>query len=184
MLDLGKKKEIDFFINLLSNDTNFDSKSNIIVISGDTLFRSQLTNPKKIKWIFSKPIDYDKLIDKTREIKDDESFKPTFKEDLDTLFSNLDIKPYTKGSNYLKAAICIAYYDNSYDINISNIIKKIAGRYHISHSDSIQSAMDKTVSTLYPKHLKDVNLQKVFTSNYKITTKDFISRALYYIEKT
>ena len=100
------------------------------------------------------------------------------------MFSKLDIKPYTKGSIYLKNAIYIAYYNNSREINISNITKKIAIRYNVPNSDSIQSSMDKTVSTLYPKHVKDDDLKKVFTSDYKITTKDFISRALYYIGNT
>ena len=182
-LNMPKMSGIDV-IEELSKDTNFDSKNNIIVVSGSTLFRSQLTNPEKIKWIFSKPINYDRLIYEIRDIKKEENFKPTFKEDLDVLFSNLDIKPYTKGSNYLKTAICIAYYEDSQDINISNITKQIAYKYNVSHSDSIQSAMDKTVRTIYPKHVKDDNLKKVFTSDYKITTKDFISRALYYIDNT
>lgn len=42
--------------------------------------------------------------------------------------------------------------------------------------------MDKTVGTIYPKQVKDDSLKKVFTSDYKITTKDFIIRALYYID--
>ena len=179
-LKMPKMSGLDV-IEELSKNTNFDSKNNIIVISGYTLFRSQLTNPKKIKWIFSKPIDYDRLIYEIREIKKEENFKPTFKEDLDVLFNRLDIKPYTKGSNYLKNAIYIAYYEDSNDINISNITKQIASRYNLSHSDSIQSAMDKTVRTLYPKNVKDEKLKRVFTSDYKITTKDFISRAIYYI---
>ena len=185
ILDLNMPKMSGLeVIEELSNDTNFDSKNNIIVVSGSTIFRSQLTNTQKIKWIFSKPIDYDRLIEEIREIKREEVFKPTFKEDLDFLFFKLDIKPYTKGSTYLKNAICIAYYDDSKEINISNITKKIAVRYNVPHSDSIQSAMDKTVRTIYPKHVKDDNLKKVFTSDYKITTKDFISRALYYIDNT
>lgn len=182
-LKMPKMSGIDV-IEELSKDTNFDSKINILIVSGSTLFRSQLTNAQKIKWIFSKPIDYDRLIYEIKEIKKEDNFKPTFKEDLDVLFSDLDIKPYTKGANYLKTAIYIAYYEDSNDINISNIAKQIASRYNISHYDSVQSAMDKTVRTLYPKHVKDTSLKKVFTSDYKITTKDFISRALYYIDNT
>lgn len=182
-LNMPKMSGIDV-IEELSKDVNFDSKNNILIVSGSTVFRSQLTNPQKIKWIFSKPIDYDRLIYEIREIKKEENFKPTFKEDLDVLFARLDIKPYTKGSNYLKNAIYIAYYEDSNDINISNITKQIANRYNVSHSDSVQSAMDKTVRTLYPKHVKDDDLKRVFTSDYKITTKDFISRALYYIDNT
>ena len=80
--------------------------------------------------------------------------------------------------------ITIAYLEHTEDINISNIVKKIARKYNVSRSDSIQSAMDKTVGHLYPKTLKDTQLQKFFSSNYKITTKDFIIRAIYYIDST
>lgn len=56
-LDMPKINGLDV-IEQLSNDTNFDSRKNIIVVSGSTLFRSQICNPKKIKWIFTKPFDY------------------------------------------------------------------------------------------------------------------------------
>ena len=180
-LDMPKMSGLDV-INQLSNDTNFDSKKNIIVASGSMPFRSQITNPKKIKWIFSKPIDYDRLIEEIREIKKEEDLKPNLEQDLDNLFSGLDIKPYTKGSKYLKTAINIAYYDTERDINISNITRRIAFKHKISHSDSIQSSMDKTVGTIYIKGVKDANLRSFFATDYKITTKDFISRALYYID--
>lgn len=67
-------------------------------------------------------------------------------------------------------------------MNISNITKQIAWKYKISNSDSIQSAMDKTVSTLYLKNIEDIKLKRLFSADYKITTKDFISRAIYYID--
>ena len=171
-------------INELSNDTNFDSKKNIIVVSGSMPFRSQISNPNKIKWIFSKPLDYDRLIEEIREIKRNEGLKPSLEQDLDKMFTGLDIKPYTKGSRYLKTAINIAYYDVERDINISNIIRHISFSYKNSHLDSIQSAMDKTVSTIYYKKVKDIKLKKAFSADYKITTKDFINRALYYIDNT
>ena len=44
--------------------------------------------------------------------------------------------------------------------------------------------MDKTVGTIYVKGVKDANLRSFFATDYKITTKDFISRALYYIDNT
>lgn len=44
--------------------------------------------------------------------------------------------------------------------------------------------MDKTVNTIYIKGIKDEYLKSLFTSYYKITTKDFINRALDYIDNT
>lgn len=171
-------------INALSNSTNFDSKRNIIVVSGSMPFRSQITNPNKIKWIFSKPIDYQRLITEIREIKTEENLKPNVDKHLNELFTGLDIKPYTKGSRYLKTAINLAYYNEKQDINISNIVKQISINYNIPNIDSIQSVMDKTVNTIYFKKVKDLKVKRFFTTDYKITTKDFISRALYYIDNT
>lgn len=182
-LDMPKMSGLDV-INQLSNDTNFDSKKNIIVVSGSMPFRSQISNPQKIKWIFPKPIDYDRLIEEIREIDTELNLKDNIETDINKLFCDLDIKPYTKGSNYLKTAINIAYYDIDRDINISNITKKIAFKHNITHSNSIQSAMDKTVENIYIKGIKDIRLKKAFSADYKITTKDFINRALYYIDNT
>lgn len=84
--------------------------------------------------------------------KINEKINLTFKNNLDMLFFRLEIMPYTKDSNYLKMAISIAYLEHSEDISISNITKKIAGKYN------------------------------AYSSDYKITTKDFIIGAIYYID--
>ncbi len=94
-----------------------------------------------------------------------------------------ELKEIEKDVN-LKTAINIAYYNTYRDINISDITKQIAFRHNISHSDSTQSAMGKTVGNVYIKGVKDSNLKKLFPADYKITTKDFINRALYYIDNT
>lgn len=57
-------------IETLFQNIEEQSKRNIIIISGLTFFRSQLSNPTKIKWIFSKPIDYDSIIKEILEIKE------------------------------------------------------------------------------------------------------------------
>ena len=100
------------------------------------------------------------------------------------MFIGLYIKPCTKDSRYLKTAINIAYDDEERDSNISNIIKLISFRYKNPHLDTIQSTMDKIVNTIYVKIIKDIKLKRVFSTEYKITTKDFINRALYYIDNT
>lgn len=161
-----------------------DSRKNIIVISGSTFFRSQISNVQKIKWIFTKPYDYSKIISQIKEIKNEKSLKTTFKKDLDNLFLELDIKSYTKGAIYLKDAICIAYYESTPKINISNIAKEIAFKNQVNNSESIQSIMDKAVNSIYFRDFDNKNLKKFFPTNYKFTTKDFISRVIYYIDNT
>ena len=177
-LDMPKMTGLEV-IEKLSENSIFDSKTNIIVMSGSALFRSQINNPQKIKWIFTKPFNYDDLFNKIREIKKEEYLKENLDSDLNSLFINLDINPYTKGSTYLKNAISIAFYDIN-NINITKIVKQIACINGFSNSDSIQSSMDKTVNSLYFENVTDTKLKKIFLGN-KITTKDFISKAVYYI---
>lgn len=180
ILDLNMPKMTGLeVIEKLSENSIFDSKTNIIVMSGSAHFRSQINNPKKIKWIFTKPYSNEELFNEIREIKKEEYLKENLDSDLNSLFINLDINPYTKGSTYLKNAISIAFYDIS-NINITKIAKEIACINGISNSDSIQSAMDKAVNSYYFENVADTELKKIFIGD-KITTKDFISKAVYYI---
>lgn len=43
--------------------------------------------------------------------------------------------------------------------------------------------MYKIMKKVYTTNTKDMELKKIFEAKYKITTKDFISRALNYIDK-
>lgn len=180
-LDMPKMTGIEV-IEKLSEDSIYDSKINIIVISGSAIFRSQISNPQKIKWIFTKPFTNKDLINEIREIKKEEYLKENLDSDLNSLFINLGINPYTKGSTYLKNAISIAFSDinNINNINITKIAKQIACISDVSNSDSIQSSMDKAVNSFYFENVTDKELKKIFLVD-KITTKEFISKAVYYI---
>ena len=81
-----------------------------------------------------------------------------------------ELKEIEKDVN-LKTAINIAYYNTYRDINISDITKQIAFRHNISHSDSTQSAMDKTVGNVYIKGFKDSNLKNYFLLIIKLQLK-------------
>lgn len=177
-LDMPRMNGLEV-IEKLSEESIFDSKTNIIVLSGSALFRSQISNPQKIKWIFTKPFNNENLINEIREIKQEKYLKEDLDSELNSLFISLDINPYTKGSTYLKSAISIAFYDIN-NINITKIAKQIACTNGISNSDSIQSAMDKAVNSYYFEKVRDTELKKIFIGD-KITTKDFISKAVYYI---
>ena len=102
---------------------------------------------------------------------------------INFLYKNLSIKPYLKGSKYLRSAINIAYYDSEREINISNISKQVAKKFKVKHYDSVQSAIDKTINAITLTNTKDTYIKNLFSSNYKITTKDFIDRALLFIDK-
>jgi two-component system response regulator (stage 0 sporulation protein A) len=177
-LDMPKMNGLEV-IEKLSEDSIFDSKTNIIVLSGSALFRSQISNPQKIKWIFTKPFINEDLIKEIREIYNEEYLKENLDSDLNSLFIKLDINPYTKGSTYLKNAISIAFYDID-NINITRIAKQIACTNGISNSNCIQSAMDKAVNSYLFDNVKDLELKTIFLGD-RITTKDFISKAIYYI---
>ena len=183
-LQMPKMSGLDI-VNKLLSTPNVDSKKNIIIISGSVPLQSQPSTIDIVKWMLPKPINFDVLFRELRDIKNEPiNLQPNIDEQIDYIFINLNIKKYTKGSKYLKNAINIAYSENNSDINISTITKKIAYRNNISNSESIQSAMDKTMKKVYTTNTKDMELKKIFEAKYKITTKDFISRALVYIEKT
>ena len=177
-LDMPKMNGLEV-IEKLSENSIFDSKTNIIVLSGSALFRSQISNPQKIKWIFTKPFINEDLIKEIREIYNEEYLKENLDSDLNSLFIKLDINPYTKGSTYLKNAISIAFYDID-NINITRIAKQIACTNGISNSNCIQSAMDKAVNSYLFDNIKDLELKNIFLGD-RNTTKYFISKAIYYI---
>ena len=77
-LDMPKMNGLEV-IEKLSENSIFDSKTNIIVLSGSALFRSQISNPQKIKWIFTKPFINEDLIKEIREIYNEEYLKENFK---------------------------------------------------------------------------------------------------------
>ena len=79
----------------------------------------------------------------------------------------------------MKNAISIAFYDID-NINITRIAKQIACTNGISNSNCIQSAMDKAVNSYLFDNIKDLELKNIFLGD-RITTKDFISKAIYYI---
>lgn len=169
-------------IDYLTNLQSVSDRKDIIVLSGSEFFRSELSNPQKVKYILKRNTDNSLLFELIREIKDEQRYKPTFKSDLEELFSNLNLKSYNKGTKYLKYAIEIVYYDNADDINISNVTHKIALHNNIPHTNTIQSNIDKAVDSIFNKHSNSEILENVFFTSSKISTKEFITRVINYID--
>ena len=169
-------------IEKLSDDKYFDSKRNIIVVSAITSLRSQISNTKKIEWVFQKPFDFNKLIHIIRNIYKETTFKKNIEHDLNYLLNDLSIKPYLKGAKYLKKAIEFVYYDPEREINIASLTKQVAIKFKVFRPDSVHSAIDKTINTMTLLKTSDPHIKTLFTSYYKITTKDFIDRAIHFID--
>lgn len=169
-------------IDYLTNLQSVSDRKDIIVLSGSDFFRSELSNPQKVKYILKRNTDNSLLFELIREIKDEQRYKPTFKSDLEELFTNLNLKSYNKGTKYLKYAIEIVYYDNTDDINISNVTHKIALHNNIPHNNTIQSNIDKAVDSIFSKHSNSEILENVFFTSSKISTKEFITRVINYID--
>ncbi|MDO5556156.1 MAG: response regulator [Clostridia bacterium] len=179
-LDMPFKNGLDV-IQELSLDEEEQNKRNIIVISGSMVFRSQISNPSRIKWIFSKPVDYDRIVEEIISIDENERIKPLSQNNIDDLFSKLNIKSYTKGAKYLKDAISIAYYEQPNPISLSNIAKTVAMKNKIPITETILSNMDKTISSMYYKHADNQSVIDIFHMSEKPSTKDFITYAIDFI---
>ena len=171
-------------IDYLTNIPSVSNKKDIIVMSGSDFFRSELSNPQKVKYILKRNNEnYNFLFELIREIKQEQKYKPSFRDDLSDLFVSLNMKPYNKGTKYLKKAIEIIYYGDINDINISNITQQIASNDKIKHTNTIQSNIDKTVNSIYKKHSSKEIVNNIFSTTDQLSTKDFINRVITYIDK-
>ncbi len=169
-------------IEYLSKLPVVSTKEDIIVLSSYDYFRSEISNTKKVKYVLKRNNENNILFDLIREIKTDQNYKPTFKNDLSNLLLTLNLKPYNKGTKYLKKAIEIVYYNNNDDINISNITHQIALHNKIKHTNTIQSNIDKAVNSVYSKYSSKETLNDIFSTTYQLSTKEFISRVITYID--
>lgn len=60
-------------ITLLKKISNYDTKRNIIILSGSIIYRAQISDISKVEMIYSKPFDILKIIDSIRQIKPNEN---------------------------------------------------------------------------------------------------------------
>lgn len=159
-------------------------KKNIIVISGEMNYRASLTNVEKVKWVFPKPFNYDKLISVIKEFSKNDITLELINSIVDDLLSKLRI-PFSKGRRLLKVAIIVAYTRQNLLQKIEILMNTVAQRENYSNAKSIRSTIDKTIERTF-NQANDNSIFYILDEYYgeKMTTKDFINSCVLHIRKT
>lgn len=159
-------------------------KKNIIVISGEMNYRASLTNVEKVKWVFPKPFNYDKLISVIKEFSKNDITLELINSIVDDLLSKLRI-PFSKGRRLLKVAIIVAYTRQNLLQKIEILMNTVAQRENYSNAKSVRSTIDKTIERTF-NQANDNSIFYILDEYYgeKMTTKDFINSCVLHIRKT
>ena len=158
-------------------------KKNIIVMSGDMKYRASLTNVEKVKWVISKPFDYDELIGIIRESAKQVIIPEKIYTMVDDLLSKLRV-PICKGRRLLKVAIIVAYTRPALLQKMKVLMRNVARRENYSNAKSVRSNIDKTIERTF-NQTNDNSIFYILDEYYgdKMTTKEFISSCVLYIRK-
>lgn len=159
-------------------------KKNIIVMSGDTEYRANLTNVEKVRWVMAKPFEYENLIDVIRKSAIRNITPERVNIIVDDLLSNLRF-PFCKGRRLLKMAIIIAYSKPALLQNNEILMKNVTKSENCSNAKSVRSTIDKMIERTFDR-AQDKNIFNILDEYYgeKMTTKEFISSSVSYIRKT
>ena len=142
------------------------------------------TNVEKVKWVFPKPFNYDKLISVIREFSKNDITLELINSIVDDLLSKLRI-PFSKGRRLLKVAIIVAYTRQNLLQKIEILMNTVAQRENYSNAKSIRSTIDKTIERTF-NQANDNSIFYILDEYYgeKMTTKDFINSCVLHIRKT
>lgn len=180
-LNMPQKTGLDIIRDLTIKEKN--PKQNIIVISGDTNFRTNLTNVEKVKWIFSKPFETEKLIEVIKDTIEKKNVIEELNYITDELLSKLEI-PLCKGRKLLKIAIIIAYVKPQLLEKNDVLMSIVAKKENYGNAKSVRSIIDKTIEKSFNR-AKDKNIFYMLDEFYgeKLTTKVFINSSVLYIHR-
>ncbi|MBO5348422.1 MAG: response regulator [Clostridia bacterium] len=158
-------------ITLLEKISTYDTKRNVIILSGSTIYRAQISNISKVEMIYSKPFDISKLINSIREIKPNEN---TIEVKIDNILKELKFDSCSKGTKLLKSAILISYKEPQ--LKLDNILEKVKDINNEKNARTVHSIIDKYLNFIYSSKENFDIFCKKFSSyyGYKPTTKNFI----------
>ncbi len=181
-LNLPQKNGIQI-INDITEQEGKDPKKNIIVVSGEMKYRASLTNMKKVLWVLSKPVDFDKLITVIRETSRQKIMSEKINDITDGLLKNLHI-PICKGRVLLKRSILTAYTRPYLLRKIEDLMKIVAKQEGYNNARSVRSTIDKIIERTFEQS-NDNSIFYILDEYYgeKLTTKTFISSCVSNIRK-
>lgn len=179
-LDMPKMSGNDV-INKLSELTEEKNKCNIIVISAHKDMRLELQDVSKIYKIFTKPCQFDGLLDSVKEIgtKKNELSDKMIKD----LLLKLGINLYYKGTPILIEALKIAYNNPELLFNMSDLYRILEFKLKLP-KEKIQRRIRGTIDTMN-NHLSRTLLCSFFhiQSNETISPKYFFEIVIEYFNE-
>ena len=159
------------------------SSINVIVVSGNFDYRASITYASNINYIFSKPIEYEILIDKIREIKKSSYTIDEIRKTIYNLLDELKFNMHSKGTHLLINSIELAYQNPEYILHTADLMKQVAKLNHSHNQKSIRSTIDKSITAMYTQQENLDLLCEFFPEfcGYKPTTKTLIDNTVKYI---
>lgn len=186
LLDLGLPvlNGLEVIENITANpdDNHF---SNIVVISGDTTLRLNLSNMKKVYKSISKPVSNEDLTDLVKEF-DYEYHRPLFpQKKLNDLFLSLNLKMHTSSCRYLQEMVNISYFNPTL-IDKLNLLYTITSKRFNCSPSKIQSSIQSSIRIVNKCSNKELrcSIFHIYEDNSKqlITTKHILECIVDYLK--
>lgn len=158
-------------LTLLEKISTYDTKRNVIILSGSTIYRAQISDISKVEMISPKPFDISKVINSVRQIKPNEN---TIEVKIDNILKELQFDSYTKGTKLLKSAILVSYKEPQ--LKLENILEKVKDINNERNVRTVHSLIDKQLNSIYSCTKNFSIFCKKFTDyyGYRPTAKNFI----------
>lgn len=168
-LDMPKLNGLE----LLNIIPRYDSKRNVIIVSGSLVYRSNISNIDKVKTIIQKPYNINTIIKYIKEISPQETISDIEKR-IHTILENLQFNFSAKGTILLESAIFEAY--KTQQLKLDDIMESVKKIHNEKNAKTVHSLIDKQLESMYDdKNNLDIFI-KFFPDYYgfKPTTKNFI----------
>lgn len=168
-LDMPKLNGLE----LLDIIPRYDSKRNVIIVSGSFVYRSNISNIDKVKTIIQKPYSINTIINTIKKISPQETISDV-KRKIHTILENLQFDFSAKGTILLESAIFEAY--TTQHLKLDNIMENVKKIHNEKNSRTVHSLIDKQLESMYD----DKNNLDIFINffpdyyGFKPTTKNFI----------
>lgn len=182
-LDMPGMNGIDI-IEYFCTIPNENDKKNIIVISGDQMYQSQVRSHPKVKGMIAKFWNLELLTDLIKDIKETDSKKILVKNNIDILFDKLNFDSCLKGTTMLKNAVFIAFYNSKCVENIDDLIHELSQIFPDIKPKTIRADMDNAITIMYNYNGRNTKFFCTFFPDYfgfKPTTKQFVKNSVKYI---
>ena len=172
-------------INYLSKDPNEKNKKNIIVISGKAEIRANLWNMSKVYMSFSKPADFDLILQQIHDFIKEKELKnrEISEKEIVSFLHSINAKSHKKNTSLLIKAIDIAYKKPFLLRNINDLYQYIGNKENIS-SAGVQWGIRNSIRNINKNIPADklYNIYHLPSFDRSITPKYFFDNTIKYLQ--